>query len=124
MNAWLDNQTGRAGTMAIHAAVGEAGTRLEELIKAVENGEEVVLTRNGEPVARLAPPAIDLSLPRGSRKMLPDLFDPAPDELMRPSNLGRARLMDQLDSIKRSLRQFKWMLATTWVLLAANLLFK
>ena len=32
-----------------------AQAQLAELLTAVENGEEVILTRNGEPVARLLP---------------------------------------------------------------------
>ncbi|HEX9277017.1 MAG TPA: type II toxin-antitoxin system prevent-host-death family antitoxin [Casimicrobiaceae bacterium] len=33
----------------------DARARLSELIERVESGEEVVLTRHGEPVARLVP---------------------------------------------------------------------
>lgn len=36
--------------------VAEAKNRLSELIRAVEGGERVVITRHGKPVARLAPP--------------------------------------------------------------------
>jgi prevent-host-death family protein len=37
-------------------SVAEAKNRLPELIRAVEDGEEVVITRHGKPVAQLAPP--------------------------------------------------------------------
>jgi len=41
----------------------EAKNRLTQLIRSVEAGETVVITRNGKPVARLAPP------PRDRRKV-------------------------------------------------------
>ena len=37
-------------------SVAEAKNRLPELIRAVEAGEKVVITRHGKPVAQLAPP--------------------------------------------------------------------
>jgi prevent-host-death family protein len=37
-------------------SVAEAKNRLPELIRAVEAGESVVITRNGKPVAQLTPP--------------------------------------------------------------------
>lgn len=38
-------------------AVFEAKTRLSELLSQVQQGEEVVITRHGVPMARLVPPA-------------------------------------------------------------------
>jgi prevent-host-death family protein len=37
-------------------SIVEAKNRLPELIRAVEEGEKVVITRHGKPVAQLAPP--------------------------------------------------------------------
>ena len=37
-------------------SIVEARNRLPELIRAVEDGEEVVITRHSKPVAQLAPP--------------------------------------------------------------------
>ena len=37
-------------------SVADAKNRLPQLIRFVESGEEVVITRNGKPVAQLAPP--------------------------------------------------------------------
>lgn len=37
-------------------SIAEAKNRLPELIRAVEHGEKVVITRHGKPVAQLAPP--------------------------------------------------------------------
>jgi len=36
--------------------IAEARNQLTRLIRAVEAGEQVVITRNGKPVAQLAPP--------------------------------------------------------------------
>jgi prevent-host-death family protein len=37
-------------------SVAEARKRLPELIRAAENGERVVITRHGKPVAQISPP--------------------------------------------------------------------
>ncbi len=39
--------------MTIHVNIGEAKTRLSELVAAVERGEEVVLQRAGTPKAKI-----------------------------------------------------------------------
>ncbi len=39
--------------MTIHVNIGEAKTRLSELVAAVERGEDVVLNKAGVPTARL-----------------------------------------------------------------------
>ena len=36
-------------------SIAEAKNRLTQLIRAVEEGESIVITRNGKPVAQLAP---------------------------------------------------------------------
>jgi prevent-host-death family protein len=40
-------------------SIAEAKNRLPELIRAVENGEKVVITRHGRPVAQIAPAPAD-----------------------------------------------------------------
>jgi prevent-host-death family protein len=37
-------------------SIAEAKNRLPELIRAVEGGEKVIITRHGKPVAQIAPP--------------------------------------------------------------------
>jgi prevent-host-death family protein len=37
-------------------SIAEAKNRLTELIRAVEDGESIVITRHGKPVAQLSPP--------------------------------------------------------------------
>jgi prevent-host-death family protein len=41
--------------MTIHVNVAKAKAKLSELMARAEAGEEVVLTRNGKPVLKLAP---------------------------------------------------------------------
>ena len=44
-------------------SIAEAKNRLPELIRAVESGEKVIITRHGKPVAQIAP------LPAEHRRM-------------------------------------------------------
>lgn len=44
-----------AGTRAKHVNVHQAKTELSKLLAEVEKGREVVIARNGTPVARLVP---------------------------------------------------------------------
>lgn len=41
--------------MTIHVNIGDAKTRLSELLAAAKRGEEVIITRAGSPEARLVP---------------------------------------------------------------------
>ena len=67
--------------------VHEAKTKLSELLKRVEAGEEVVIARAGKPVARLVPAARNskpiLGAARGLVKISDDFNDPLPEELLR-----------------------------------------
>ena len=38
-----------------HVSIKEAKNRLPALVREVENGEHIVITRNGEPVAEVVP---------------------------------------------------------------------
>ena len=49
--------------MSITVKIGEAKARLSELVAKVEAGEEVVIPRGNEPVARLAPLDIERVAP-------------------------------------------------------------
>jgi prevent-host-death family protein len=64
--------------------IHEAKTQLSKLIA---EGEEVVIARYGEPVARLVPirPPTARRVPgsaRGKFKVPPEFFDPLPDEII------------------------------------------
>lgn len=39
----------------MYVAVAEAKAQLSDLLRQVEAGQEVIVTRNGEPVARIGP---------------------------------------------------------------------
>ena len=67
--------------------VREAKTNLSRLLAQVESGEEVIIVRNGKPVARLAPiqkrgkPQTDVFK---GKFVLPDsFFDPLPEEELK-----------------------------------------
>lgn len=70
----------------IKVGMHEAKTRLSELVQQAEAGEEVVIARNGTPVARLIPIARPSSLAsarglwRGQVEIADD-FDDLPDDV-------------------------------------------
>ena len=66
-------------------SVAEAKNRLPELIHAMENGEQIVITRHGKPVAQLAPPPparrpIRWGAMRDRVKLLPGWDEPISEE--------------------------------------------
>ena len=69
-----------------HVTVHEAKTHLSRLLREIVEGEEVVITRSGRPVARLVPIEEDrpvFGVDEG-RFVVPDDFDdPLDDELVR-----------------------------------------
>ena len=64
--------------------VHEAKTNLSRLLAQVEDGEEVVIARNGKPVARLVPcerkAKPQFGSWRGRIKITDSFFDPLPEE--------------------------------------------
>ena len=68
--------------------IHEAKTHLSRLLEEVEAGEEVIIARNGKPVARLAPiqvidkPSRPGSL-RGRIRMSEDFDAPLPHEIQK-----------------------------------------
>lgn len=70
-------------------SVADAESRLSELIRAVEQGQTVVLTQDGRPVAQLTPPPpsevkeprkVVLGSMKGRIKFLPGWDDPMTEE--------------------------------------------
>jgi len=63
----------------------EARNRFTELIRAVEDGEQVVITRHGRPVAQLVPPPAErrqvrLGEMKDRIRLLPGWDDPITEE--------------------------------------------
>ena len=68
--------------------VSDAKTRLSQLLRRVEAGEEVVIVRAGKPVARLVPfnvssPRRPLGLDAGKIWIADDFVAPLPEEILR-----------------------------------------
>jgi prevent-host-death family protein len=62
-------------------SIAEAKNRLPELIRAVEGGEQVIITRHGKAVAQIAPPPperqhVQWGAMRGRIRFLPGWDDP------------------------------------------------
>ncbi|MGD0801433.1 MAG: type II toxin-antitoxin system prevent-host-death family antitoxin [Terracidiphilus sp.] len=69
----------------MNISTAEARNRFTELIRIVEDGEQVVITRHGRPVAQLAPPPPERRKARlgGMRdriRLLPGWDDPITEE--------------------------------------------
>jgi prevent-host-death family protein len=66
-------------------STAEAKNRLPQLIRAVQAGEQVVITRHGHPVAQIAPPPVERRKARfdgmkGRIRLLPGWDDPITEE--------------------------------------------
>lgn len=68
--------------MTIQVNVQEAKTRLSQLLAASERGEEVVIARDGAPVARLVPVGEPEPRPVGfvEGTLTEEFFEPLPDD--------------------------------------------
>jgi prevent-host-death family protein len=71
--------------LEMEVSTAEAKNRLTELIRMVERGEPVVITRHGRPVAQLTPPAAPRGKPilgamKGRIRLLPGWDDPITEE--------------------------------------------
>jgi prevent-host-death family protein len=69
----------------MEVSVAEAMDRLSELIRAVEDGEQVVIRRDGRRVAQIAPPPPPRRKPvldgmKGRIRLLPGWDDPMTEE--------------------------------------------
>jgi prevent-host-death family protein len=72
--------------MTVQVNIYEAKTHLSQLVDQAAAGEEVIIARNGRPVARLCPlPRVSQQRTpgtlRGKIRMAPD-FDETPDEII------------------------------------------
>ena len=74
--------------MAINVGMHEAKTTLSKLVDAAQSGEEVVITRRGQPVVKLEPVGVGVLRKSlyGSLKgqiEIADDFDELPDEIAK-----------------------------------------
>ena len=73
--------------MMQQVTIHEAKTRFSKLIASVEQGEEVIIARYGEPVAKIVP-FRKSPLPRlpgtakGKFTVPPEFFEPLPDDIL------------------------------------------
>lgn len=70
--------------MTIQVNVQEAKTRLSQILAQAENGEDIVIARDGMPIVRLVPVASPPPRPVGfvAGSVSPEFFAPLPaDEL-------------------------------------------
>lgn len=68
--------------------VHEAKTHLSKLLQRVIAGEEIIIAKSGQPVARLVPfaPKLEQRMPgsaKGKIWIAPDFNAPLPDELLK-----------------------------------------
>lgn len=78
--------------MTLTVNVHEAKTQLSRLLEAASRGEEVIIARNGEPVARLVPVSPARRVPgaaRGRGCLTADFFEPLPADLLDAFEGGR-----------------------------------
>ena len=72
-------------TKSFQVNVHEAKSTLSQLLKRAENGDEIVIARRGQPVARLVPVRSGGGLPHGVLKgqivIGPDFDAPLPDDM-------------------------------------------
>jgi prevent-host-death family protein len=69
----------------VRVGVHEAKTRLSELLRMVESGQEIEILRGGEPVALLVPlprQRFRLGVDEGAFTVPDDFDDPLPDEVV------------------------------------------
>jgi len=79
--------SGLARSPAVEINIYAAKTQLSQLVRRVADGEEVVITRNGQPVARLVPVtqaavARKLGTLAGAIRIGEDFDAPLPDEIL------------------------------------------
>ncbi|GAB7143979.1 type II toxin-antitoxin system Phd/YefM family antitoxin [Mycobacterium riyadhense] len=75
---------------AIRVGVHEAKTRMSELLRLVDSGQEIEIARGGEPVAKLVPfhprETRRLGIDRGVYTVPEDFDAPLPDDVIASFN--------------------------------------
>ncbi len=71
--------------MVTQVSVHEAKTHLSRLLHEVELGEEVIIARNGEPIAKIVPlrrRVPQFGIDEGKGFVVPDDFDELPEDIL------------------------------------------
>lgn len=86
--------------MTIEVNILDAKNRLSELIKSAQAGEDVVIAKRGDPVARLVAISADRNAPRGSARSILEWLArrPLPDHARRSAEEIDAAIDDQRTS--------------------------
>lgn len=70
-----------------HFNVHEARTHLSRLLERAHSGEEIIISKHGQPYARLMPLAVparrELGFLAGQFELGPEFFEPLPEEELR-----------------------------------------
>jgi prevent-host-death family protein len=78
--------------MSAQVNVHEAKTQLSQLLARAERGEEIVIARGGQPIARLVPFGPKRRVPglaRGRGRLTEVFFEPLPPEVLDAFGGGR-----------------------------------
>ena len=78
----------------MNVSVYDAKTNLSRLLDRAANGEEIVITRNGRPVAKLVPPTPvrkprKLGLLKGKIRIAKDFDAPLPEDVLEAFEGGK-----------------------------------
>lgn len=93
-----------------YVGVHEAKTHLSDLLRRIEAGEIITITRRGAPIAELRPPSAKDARPVGTLKQSWDL--PSPEEIDRlflnpDEDVARAFYGDDYDAVVEATQRFK-----------------
>jgi prevent-host-death family protein len=69
-NGWTKLGRQNKGPVAVEIPISEAKAHLADLVRRAEAGDEVVLTRHGQPVARIAPVRTKAATPHQRKALL------------------------------------------------------
>ena len=77
--------------------IREFKAKVSEILHGLEDGEEVVITRRGEPCAKLTPmPSSDKKLPLSALRDMLDLPDATWEDFMEAKKIWEPRIPDDL----------------------------
>ena len=96
--------------MARVTNIHEAKTHLSDLLRRIEAGETITITRRGAPIAELRPPSAKGARPVGTLEQSWDL--PSPEEIDRlflnpDEDVARAFYGDDYDAVVEATERFK-----------------